>query len=522
MRRIARRLLKLDPQRGFTLVEILVGGVVLVVGLIAISQFFTSAAARVVESDIRTVLHQVANQEIESIRAMDYQDVGTTDGHPLGTLAPVEDRVVGNETVHIKREVLYWTDTSYEEGGPYPANYRRVTVTVSAVGRAGVDPVEMTTNVAGGIDGGSLDITVTNVAGEPVENAQIAVTNTHLIPNVNISSSAIKTNGDGHILIPGLEPDSTNSYVVTASKTGYSTDYTDPGVVVVDGLPYTVVHLIIDELSAMEIHVVDDDGNDVAGCEVHVTGPGNGTPSTDETIYPGLGGYSLTNLRYSTTEHPYLLTLAAGAGYPEQTVSVVLAPGTTQRVDIVLGAETTTTTTSSTSTTTTSTTAAVPQVTLTTSVASGSGTITVSPSQTTYDQGTVVTITATPSSGYTFAGWGGDASGSGNPITVTLDTSKTVTASFNPILGSLTVHVTYVDHGVTKNMKNAQVKITLSSNPAVHYTVTTGPNGIAFFGDLLPGSYTYAITKGGFKTTTGVIAVSGATTQEVVMYAGWD
>lgn len=230
MYRIARRLARLRSQRGFSLAEVLVGGLVLVVGMVFIAQFFASAASRVLDSDIRSVLHQVATEDLETIRGMPYPDVGTTDGHPEGTLAPDEDRVVQNVTIHIHRDVIYWTDDSYE--GPYPANYRRVTVTVSAVGRQGIQPVELVSNVAGGAEGGTLDITVTDVTGDPVEGAAIRITNTNLVPNVDIHSAALKTNNLGRMIVPGLEPDPTPSYVVTVSKSGYNTDFTDPAVVV--------------------------------------------------------------------------------------------------------------------------------------------------------------------------------------------------------------------------------------------------------------------------------------------------
>jgi uncharacterized repeat protein (TIGR02543 family) len=47
-----------------------------------------------------------------------------------------------------------------------------------------------------------------------------------------------------------------------------------------------------------------------------------------------------------------------------------------------------------------------------------------------YPQGTVVKLTADPGSGYVFSGWSGDASGSTNPLDVTVDRDKSVTASF--------------------------------------------------------------------------------------------
>jgi hypothetical protein len=60
----------------------------------------------------------------------------------------------------------------------------------------------------------------------------------------------------------------------------------------------------------------------------------------------------------------------------------------------------------------------------------GSGSVTLSPAGGAYAPGTVVTLTATPGSGYGFAGWSGDLSGFANPATVVMDADKAVTARF--------------------------------------------------------------------------------------------
>ena len=63
----------------------------------------------------------------------------------------------------------------------------------------------------------------------------------------------------------------------------------------------------------------------------------------------------------------------------------------------------------------------------------------------TYDSGTSVSLTATPDSGYTFSSWGGDASGSTSPLTLTVDQDLTVTASFSVILTTTTYTVSVVN-----------------------------------------------------------------------------
>ena len=58
------------------------------------------------------------------------------------------------------------------------------------------------------------------------------------------------------------------------------------------------------------------------------------------------------------------------------------------------------------------------------------GTVTKNPDQTTYASGASVTLTATANSGYHFVNWTGDATGTTNPATVTMNANKTVTANF--------------------------------------------------------------------------------------------
>ena len=70
---------------------------------------------------------------------------------------------------------------------------------------------------------------------------------------------------------------------------------------------------------------------------------------------------------------------------------------------------------------------------------SGTGSISKSPDKLTYSNGEQVTLSATSNSGYAFSAWNGDAIGTQNPVTITMDTNKVVTANFIPLPGSLTV-----------------------------------------------------------------------------------
>jgi len=60
----------------------------------------------------------------------------------------------------------------------------------------------------------------------------------------------------------------------------------------------------------------------------------------------------------------------------------------------------------------------------------GDGTTDPAPNVWEYAGGSLVTITAVPASGWVFDHWSGDASGTDNPITITMDSNKSVTAHF--------------------------------------------------------------------------------------------
>jgi hypothetical protein len=63
----------------------------------------------------------------------------------------------------------------------------------------------------------------------------------------------------------------------------------------------------------------------------------------------------------------------------------------------------------------------------------GSGNVSRNPTNSFYPQGAVVTITATPGSGWVFSNWSGDASTNSNPLNVTMDSDKSITANFHLI-----------------------------------------------------------------------------------------
>ena len=63
-------------------------------------------------------------------------------------------------------------------------------------------------------------------------------------------------------------------------------------------------------------------------------------------------------------------------------------------------------------------------------ITSAHGSVVKVPNTPTYHFGEVVELTATPDDGWTFANWSGDASGSSNPVSVTMSGNRSVTANY--------------------------------------------------------------------------------------------
>lgn len=77
----------------------------------------------------------------------------------------------------------------------------------------------------------------------------------------------------------------------------------------------------------------------------------------------------------------------------------------------------------------------------------GEGTATVDPVEETYHFGDVVSLTAAASPGWTFTGWGGDASGTLNPLLFMITANSSVTATFTQDEYTLTVVIDPLEKG---------------------------------------------------------------------------
>ena len=97
----------------------------------------------------------------------------------------------------------------------------------------------------------------------------------------------------------------------------------------------------------------------------------------------------------------------------------------------------------------------------------------------TYLQGSELTLTATPAEHYTFAGWTGDVTSTDNPLVVTVDGDKTITANFAKKNYTLTVFTNDEDKGtidVATGSHEAGTEVTLTATPKAGYKLLAWSN----------------------------------------------
>ena len=102
----------------------------------------------------------------------------------------------------------------------------------------------------------------------------------------------------------------------------------------------------------------------------------------------------------------------------------------------------------------------------------GEGSILKKPNQTEYDYGSTVELAADPSTGWKFTGWQGDATGTDNPLSLTVDKTKDITGVFEKKTFPLILN-TSGEGSITKNPDQSEYEygstVDLTAEPATGY-----------------------------------------------------
>ncbi len=217
--------------RGFTLVELIV--TVAVVSIIAVSILAILQTGLFIVGDdkARNGALALAEDMLELVKNLPYDQVGTVNGVPAGALLQSETRTANNIPYTLTTEIRYIDDVldGIAPLDTAPQDYKRVRVEASwnsrlsgkgsAVLVTDVSPPGLETNVPGG----TLLINVADGSNAHVPQTTITIN----APTANPPVAIVTTTDDaGTLILPGVPVCSTNCYHITATKNGYSQDTT--------------------------------------------------------------------------------------------------------------------------------------------------------------------------------------------------------------------------------------------------------------------------------------------------------
>ncbi|HSX16904.1 MAG TPA: hypothetical protein VLH86_02275 [Patescibacteria group bacterium] len=241
---------KRHKEAGFTIVELAVAVVVIGMIVISVMGLYLSLVQSAVHTKRKAIALTLATNQIEYVKSLPYNNLAVSGGSIVSSnpLPATITQKLNGVTYTIRTSINY-VDDAYDGCASYPtqalkqlycrnypppsgapatdlnpADYKIIHVSVQDSSHtllAAVD-TEVAARVAETASStGALFTKVLDNNGNPISGATVHVTDTTVVPVVDVSDS---TDGNGVAIFYDLPPDSTGyDYNVTASLAGYST-----------------------------------------------------------------------------------------------------------------------------------------------------------------------------------------------------------------------------------------------------------------------------------------------------------
>jgi len=253
-------------ERGVTLIDVIVGTAIITIVFLGIFGAFQLSIELVFNTKAKTGAVSLVTEQMEFIRSLGYDAVGTVGGIPSGAIPQLSQEPLNGVTYTVRTFIQY--EDAPEDGldvldeNGITADYKTIKVEVlwttrgfsrSAIAVSRVAPSGIETITGGG----TLRVNVINSLASPVSGASVRIKNAGASPAVDVTAS---TNANGSVIFPGAL--SAAGYEITVSKAGYSGAQTydssagnpnpNPGhVAIVEGDTSTISFLI-DRLASLK------------------------------------------------------------------------------------------------------------------------------------------------------------------------------------------------------------------------------------------------------------------------------
>jgi type II secretory pathway pseudopilin PulG len=348
-------------EKGISLIEVVVSIGIFTILATVVFQVYALIIKEIGIYRDRAAVSFLASQYMEIARNMPYSEIGTLSGNPNGNLPDLPNVVTitfGDIDYQVYYAVSYVDDpadgTILNLTDVAPNDYKQLKLYIKNTQTNTIN--SFFTNISpkgleGLIGGGALYINVIDAVGQPVPGAQIHITNTEISPALDITRTS---DAAGNWIEVAL-PEDTNSYHISVSRNGYSTDSTypisesnpfpvKPDATILEG-QVTQISFSIDKLSGLYFSVLDQICAPIAGATIGVKGAKLiGTPAIlkfdNSYVSDEDGAVNLADIEWD------LYTPGVGVGdymiygsFPIQQVN--LLPDTEQNFRLILGPATT-------------------------------------------------------------------------------------------------------------------------------------------------------------------------------------
>ena len=263
---------RLISSRGFTLIEALVGTALFVIVFMGIFAAYRLSLKIVEMSKNKITATAIANSQVEIIRNLSYEAIGTVGAvlpQAVGNLEPVKTQTINNVTYTIKTKVKYVIDPADGIGASDNCNwdYKKVDVAISwNSGEVGfstnISPKNLVQEIQTCLSqpGGILKVKIFDSAGIAVPSPAIKIYDQS---GANLVDSAIPSSGEYSFALE------VGTYHVEVSKGSYSSAQTystsevavpdSPDPAVIDG-GLTPLSLSIDPAAELSIDSISPTG----------------------------------------------------------------------------------------------------------------------------------------------------------------------------------------------------------------------------------------------------------------------
>lgn len=368
--RLLRHFRPRTTRAGVSLIETLIAIAVLGLVLVSVYQLIGQVTRLGSIAQRKAVAISLAEEQIEIVHNATYDNVGTSQTYPTGPLIASQTIIRDGVSYTVKTVVGQVDDPADYlicDGSPPSVtpcdtvvpDYKLVEAQVCWDTISCLAPVRLTTIVTpktleNAANTGALFVTVLDADGQPVSGADVSVTNAS--PAVNVTNA---TDIEGRLQLLSLPP-ATDSYHITISKAGYTSDGTitpsaenpfplkpHPSIVVGQ---VTSVTFYIDQVSTLTIKSLDSIACNVLGpIDIHLRGQRLIGQNPDVYLYDqdltisSTGTLDISNLPwddYTLTVNNSAIYDVAGINPPD---TVIVSPNSNVTATISLTSHTSST-----------------------------------------------------------------------------------------------------------------------------------------------------------------------------------